>query len=137
MALTATANEQTIGDIVQRLEFKKDHAFYEQSFNRTNLSYTVSPKKKKPVEDICEFIQSRHRNKTGIIYCLGRDKCEQVAKALRDKGLKAQHYHAKLDPADKERVMRDWQADKVLIIVATVSSISVFPCYAIHRLTLP
>lgn len=67
-----------------------------------------------------KFIKDRHPNKTGVIYCLGRDKCESVAKQLRDKGLNAKHFHAKLDPSDKERIQTEWQSGAVHIIVATV-----------------
>jgi bloom syndrome protein len=119
IALTATANQNTVDDIMQRLRLRNP-AKFTQSFNRTNLSYYIYPKKKSVVEEIAKFIKDKHRNKTGVIYCLGRDKCEKVAKALRDKGLNAKHFHAGMDPRDKNTIQEEWQAGRVHIIVATV-----------------
>lgn len=98
----------------------RDCASFTQSFNRTNLNYIIFPKKKALVDDIVKFIRDKHPNKTGVIYCLGRDKCEQVAKQLRNKGLSAKHFHAKMDPCDKEQVQQEWQTGATHIIVATV-----------------
>jgi superfamily II DNA helicase RecQ len=118
MALTATADRKTVDDILARLKLN-DPAVFEQSFNRTNLNYSVIPKRS--VDEMVSFIQETHPNKTGIIYRTGRDKCETLAKQLREKGLSAKHYHAKMDPADKEAVQAEWQRGECRIIVATVS----------------
>lgn len=46
---------------------------FTQSFNRTNLQYTVVPKKPKKVnEDIIELIRGSFSRQSGIIYCLSR-----------------------------------------------------------------
>jgi bloom syndrome protein len=125
MALTATANENTVNDILARLQLR-DCALFTQSFNRSNLHYVIKPKKGNLVEDISNFIKEKHRNKTGIIYCLGREKCETVAKQLRDKGLNAKHFHAGMEAKDKEQTLQEWQKDRCRIIVATVCLIDLF-----------
>lgn len=123
MALTATANSNTVDDILQRLKLR-DPAIFTQSFNRTNLNYEIVPKK--GVDEVARFIKSKHSNHSGVIYCLGRDKCEKVAKQLRDKGLSAKHYHALLEQEEKERTQGEWQSGDCRIIVATVSN--TIPC---------
>lgn len=122
MALTATANDQTSKDIVHRLGMR-DPLILKQSFNRTNLFYDVREKKGKQVmQDIYDFIQNKWYGKSGVIYCLSRKKCEEVAKELRERfGLKAKHYHAHLSPGDKKRTQAEWQSGECDIIVATVS----------------
>lgn len=45
--------------------------------------YEVVPKSKKCLEDIDKFIKEKHRNESGIIYCLSRSDCEKVAEKLR------------------------------------------------------
>lgn len=117
MALTATADRKTVDDILGRLQLHEPRVF-QQSFNRTNLYYTVMPKRS--LDEMVNFIKQNHPNKTGIIYRTGRDKCEKLAQQLRQKGLSAKHYHAKMDPADKEMVQREWQNGECRIIVATV-----------------
>ena len=120
MALTATANKITVDDILQRLKLR-DCVPLIQSFNRQNLNYSVAPKQKNVIETIGAFIKDKHPNETGVIYCLGRNMCENVAKQLREKGFKAKHYHALLHQVDKERTQADWKSGKCHIIVATVS----------------
>ncbi|KAJ7470440.1 DNA helicase [Mycena latifolia] len=118
MALTATADRKTVDDILGRLKLQTP-AVFEQSFNRTNLNYNVLPKRS--VDEMVSFIKQSHANQTGIIYRTGRDKCEKLAHQLRQKGLRAKHYHAKMEPADKEMVQAEWQSGECQIIVATIA----------------
>ena len=121
-ALTATANAEVDHDIVSRLDMP-NCVRLKLSFNRTNLDYEVRPKKghKLCVEEMAKIIQDRFPMDTGIIYCHSRDKCEEVAKELRERHrLKAKHFHAGLDHRDKLRVQTEWSEGEVLIIVATV-----------------
>jgi superfamily II DNA helicase RecQ len=122
MALTATANDSVIKNIIDRLNIPSC-VFLKQSFNRPNLHYDVREKKKSTVlKEIAFFIKSRHAKETGIIYCLSRKECESVAQTLRDKyGLKAQHYHAGMKSADKKMAQEQWQSGAANIIVSTVS----------------
>lgn len=125
-ALTATANAEVEQDIVSRLNIP-NCVRLKLSFNRANLDYEVRPKKghKGCVDEIAAIIQTNYSTDTGIIYCHSRDKCEEVAKELRERfGLKARHYHAALDPRDKLRVQQEWDQGDVLTIVATVDAIS-------------
>lgn len=121
MALTATANKVTIDDIVKGLKLR-DCAHFRQSFNRGNLRYIIKDKRN-IMADIVSFINHNHPQKTGVIYCLGREKCERVAKMLRDKGLNAKHFHARMTPADKDMVLEEWLSGQCHIIVATVSQL--------------
>ncbi|KAJ7043361.1 DNA helicase [Mycena alexandri] len=118
MALTATADRKTIDDILVRLKLR-DPAVFEQSFNRTNLFYSVVPKRS--VEEMVSFIKSTHPNKTGIIYRNGRDSCEKLAQQLRQKGLNAKHFHGKMGKEEKKEVLNEWKSGKCHIIVATIA----------------
>lgn len=129
MALTATANKRTIADIVVQLKLQPGHAFFSQSFNRTNLKYFVRKKRGNIVNDIAVLLHTKHQNASGIIYCLGRKSCETVAQKLRDKGFTASHFHAGMSTADRAEISRDWQAGKVPIIVATVSLPTALPSF--------
>ncbi|KAF9557705.1 ATP-dependent DNA helicase [Agrocybe pediades] len=121
MALTATANQRTVADIVSQLHLSNDHVSLAQSFNRTNLKYVVRPKTKDLLGQICDFIQSYHRGQAGVIYCSTRATTEEVAKSLRSRGLQAAHFHAGVDTQLKEVTVNRWQSGTVPIIVATIA----------------
>ncbi|KAF5386677.1 hypothetical protein D9615_001741 [Tricholomella constricta] len=120
MALTATARKVTVADITARLKLQ-NFAFLTQSFNRPNLRYVIESKTKKWMESMMEFIRSKHYQKSGVIYCLGRDKCEEVAKKLNVNGFSAKHFHAGMSQGDKDLTLEEWRTDKVHIIVATIA----------------
>lgn len=56
-----------------------------------------------------EFIRTKHPNKCGIVYCLSRRECEEVANKLLQSGIKAAAYHAGLE-TERESIQRDWCA---------------------------
>ncbi|TFK67699.1 ATP-dependent DNA helicase [Pluteus cervinus] len=121
MALTATANQTTSDDIIHKLKMRNT-AVFQQSFNRLNLTYYIKEKKKNSVvSDIAAYIKAKHYGKTGVIYCLGRDKCEFVADKLRQEGLKATHFHAKMLSDEKDEAMAAWMAGTCHIVVATIA----------------
>lgn len=117
MAVTGTANQITIDDIVKQLQLR-DIAFLTQSFNRPNLRYIIKDKKN-IINDIASYL-TEHRNDSGVIYCTGRDACERVANDLREKGFNASHYHAKISTEEKNQTLDDWKCGRINIIVATV-----------------
>ncbi|KAJ3550348.1 hypothetical protein NM688_g5091 [Phlebia brevispora] len=123
MALTATANRQTIQDVIHKLRLR-DCKIFRSSFNRPNLIYVVKPKGGrggKALEDLVQWIGERHRDETGIVYCSSRNKCEQTARDLQKQGLSAEYYHAELSPDEKSRVQGEWQEGRIKIIVATIA----------------
>jgi superfamily II DNA helicase RecQ len=122
MALTATANEKVMNDVIDQLGINRC-VLLTQSFNRSNLHYEVRPKKKGVMEDIAAFIRER-QGETGIIYCMSRNRCEEVAKELREKySIKSRHYHAHMSVDDKSRAQMAWQRGECQVIVATVCSL--------------
>jgi len=56
---------------------------------------------------------------TGIVYVRNRRKTKQIAEFLRKNGLKADYYHAGLDPKQREYKQDAWKEDKIQIIVST------------------
>ncbi|BEI85126.1 hypothetical protein CcaverHIS002_0505270 [Cutaneotrichosporon cavernicola] len=122
MALTATAAEKVQADIKNVLSFKRDYVQIQQSFNRPNLYYEVRPKLKKVMNEIASFIAVQPPGASGIIYCSSREKCEVLAKELRDNhSIQAWHYHAGMSKGDRRKVQEGWQDHKFAVIVATIA----------------
>lgn len=120
MALTATANKRLVDDAVSLLGMKSPY-IHRQSFNRSNLHYSVRAKSKTTLDEIAAIIQN-NRKQSGIIYCLSRRDTMQVAEELSEKtGIRVGYYHGEMTAADRERVQRDWSSGKVAVIAATVA----------------
>jgi len=120
MALTATATKEVRADVIHNLKMQGCEPFT-QSFNRPNLTYIVRPKVKGLVDEITNIIQKDYPDKTGIIYCLSKASCEQVADKLREDRINARHYHAGMTPPERIKIQKDWQARKIKVIVATIA----------------
>ena len=123
MALTATATENVKLDVINNLGIQGCEVF-SQSFNRPNLTYEVRSKAKgkDALESMAQTINMSYKNQSGIVYCLSRQNCEKIAKKLREEyGIKAQHYHAGIDPTEKTAIQKQWQAGKYHVIVATIA----------------
>jgi bloom syndrome protein len=121
MALTATAQNKVEEDILRVLGIK-GCLVLRQSFNRKNLHYEVRPKSGKLMENMVNFIKTHANHASGIVYCSSRDKCEILAKNLREEhDLLARHYHAGMSKGDRRKVQEGWQDREFDIIVATVS----------------
>jgi bloom syndrome protein len=123
MALTATATARVKSDIIANLRLDDTRMKeFAQSFNRPNLHYEVRPKGKDVLGDIANFINSRYRGQCGIVYCMSRRLCEEVANQLtKVHHIVAQHYHAGVGKQDRERIQLNWQAGKFKVIVATIA----------------
>ena len=123
MALTATATENVKIDVIHNLGIRGCEIFT-QSFNRPNVTYEVRSKgkAKEVLDSIAQTINLSYKNQSGIIYCLSRQNCENIAEKLRkEHGIKAHHYHAGVEAAEKSKVQKAWQAGKYNVIVATIA----------------
>ncbi len=118
IALTATADKITRRDIAQQLNLENPQLFL-SSFNRPNLSLAVKPGQQ--VYQQVKSIVNRHKGESGIIYCLSRKSCEEVAAKLNFDGHPAAYYHAGMDAKKRAQTQEDFIRDQVPIIVATIA----------------
>lgn len=117
-AYTATATEHVRQDIVEQLALA-DPEVLVGSFDRPNLVYSVEPRKPR-FGQIVEVID-RHRDESGIIYCLRRTDVDSACGTLLSLGYRAAPYHAGMDAAARKRSQDAFLAESVDIIVATVA----------------
>ena len=123
IALTATATENVKIDVIHNLGIK-DCETFSQSFNRPNLKYEVRSKTKAKdvLDSMANTINTSYRGQSGIIYCLSRKNCEDIATKLREQyNIMAHHYHAGMEPEEKKNVQRQWQAGIYNVIIATIA----------------
>lgn len=123
LGLTATATIKVKDDLTLRLGMRETVCF-QSSFNRPNLIYEIRNKKEtKNIDaDIAYLLGTRFKNKCGIIYCISRKNCEDLAKNLQKKHkIKCDYYHADLSITKRNEVQKKWMTDEILIIVATIA----------------
>ncbi|NCN43954.1 MAG: DNA helicase RecQ [Piscirickettsiaceae bacterium CG_4_9_14_3_um_filter_43_564] len=120
LALTATADEVTRQDIMQRLHLQ--HAkIHIGGFDRANIRYTVS-EKNQPMKQLLAFLNSQSdKQQSGIVYCLSRKRVEEVALKLQEAGFRSKAYHAGLPTEIRQSVHQQFMRDEVTIVVATVA----------------
>ncbi len=115
LALTATATPEVVDDIQEKLLFAEKNVF-RMSFARPNLHYGLH----RTTTDMIglEEVLTRHPG-CAIVYSGRRQKAEDIAQMLQDKGYSATFYHAGLPNLEKDLRQRDWQENRTRIMVAT------------------
>lgn len=118
IALTATADELTRKDILEKLKLRSPRTFI-SSFNRENIHYYIEPKRNW-LNYLLNYL-NEHKEDSGIIYCLSRASTETLADDLVNYGFSAKPYHAGLEKQIRDEHQELFIKDKVKIIVATIA----------------
>ena len=119
MALTATADDLTRADILERLQLEDARAFV-SSFDRPNIRYTIV-EKRDSTQQLLRFIEREHEGEAGIVYCQSRRKVEDIAQTLVDAGIKALPYHAGFDSAVRQTHQDRFLREEGIVMVATIA----------------
>ena len=127
LALTATATPLVVEEIQSKLSppdiSLTSHLLpltsfnvFKMSFERKNLAYVVrrATDKRQELIHILESVKG-----CAIVYARSRRRTKEVAELLCEAGISATFYHAGLDTVVKDQRQREWQEDKVRVMVAT------------------
>lgn len=119
IALTATADERTRKDMIDRLHLHDAQKFV-NSFDRPNIQYRIV-QKNNPRKQLLHFLNTEHAEHSGIVYCLSRKKVEQTAQWLSAEGFNALPYHAGLSSDLRKLHQTRFLRDEKIIMVATIA----------------
>jgi ATP-dependent DNA helicase RecQ len=119
MALTATADDHTRADIVDRLALADAQQFV-ASFDRPNIRYTIV-EKDDAKRQLLRFLTDEHEGDAGIVYCQSRKKVEDTAAWLASEGFTALPYHAGLDADVRRRHQDRFLREDGVVMVATIA----------------
>ncbi len=118
LALTATADPPTQGEIAERLQLEQARRFV-SSFDRPNIRYRVV-QKDNGRRQLIDFL-SAHGGQAGIVYCLSRRKVEETAEFLAGHGFNALPYHAGLPAETRASNQRRFLREEGIVMVATIA----------------
>ncbi|MDC6448385.1 DNA helicase RecQ [Alphaproteobacteria bacterium] len=118
IALTATADETTRRDIIDKI-FPKRPSIFIAGFDRPNIYLSMLPKNKAK-EQILSFIKPL-KGQTGIIYCSTRKKTEEWSKYLKDHSFNALPYHAGMTVNDRKENLEAFIQEEGIVITATIA----------------
>ncbi len=120
IALTATADERTREEIRFRLHLENAPMFI-SGFDRPNIHYAITQKNHNEKRQLLDFIVSKHANDTGIVYCLSRNRTEEVALWLQECGIDARPYHAGLPNKVRQFNQQWFLMNENVVMVATIA----------------
>jgi len=115
IALTGTANENTIAEICSELTIPKT-AIVKDSFLRDNIKLNVTKSKDK-MNDILKLVK-KIPAKT-IVYTRSRRNVEMIASFLKSHNIRASHYHAGLSFSDKNTIQDQFLRGERQVIAST------------------
>jgi ATP-dependent DNA helicase RecQ len=119
IALTATADQRTREEIISQLQLDEANVFI-NSFDRPNITYAIS-EGNNPKNRLWRFLEDKHKDDAGIVYCLSRKKVEAIAEWLSDQGRIALPYHAGLPQETRQQNQQRFLREDSVIIVATIA----------------
>ncbi|WP_445819065.1 DNA helicase RecQ [Aquabacterium sp. A3] len=119
IALTATADDHTRADMIERLSLHDARVFI-SSFDRPNIRYTLV-EKDNPRQQLLRFIRDEHPGEAGVVYCQSRRKVEETAEWLVGQGVAALPYHAGLEAGMRQRHQDRFLREEGLVMVATIA----------------
>jgi ATP-dependent DNA helicase RecQ len=119
IALTATADIRTRDDIIQRLQLQNAQQFI-SGFDRPNIQYRIA-QKNNPKIQLMRFLREEQAGNSGIVYCLSRNKVDQIAEWLTGEGFTALPYHAGLTTQIRQKNQERFLREDNIIMVATIA----------------
>lgn len=118
MALTATADQRSRDEIVERLDLYQPKVFV-SSFDRPNIRYVVKGKGDAKAQ-LLAFLQD-YKSQAGIVYCMSRNRVDGIAAWLAGRGFKALPYHAGLSAEERQAHQQRFLREEGVIMVATIA----------------
>ncbi|ARD49430.1 hypothetical protein SporoP37_15345 [Sporosarcina sp. P37] len=118
LALTATANEKVIEDITSYLQMRQPH-IERQPIDRPAISYRVVHMEKEAAKT--EWIIERLSATIGpgIIYVASRKRADELAAAIRERGIRTASYHGGKEQDERSIIQEQFVQGELEWICAT------------------
>ena len=120
LALTATASPLVREEIAERLGMR-DPAVVVRGFDRPNIWLGVETFHDDGVKREALLARVVDEAKPGIVYVATRRGADELAEALRERGVRAHAYHAGMAAKERDAVQDAFMEDATDVVVATVA----------------
>ncbi len=117
IAVTATATRKCRDDICTQLRLQCDP--YTTSVDRANLVFNVQMKPTNAVVAVSNELL--HLSGSAIVYVPTTGEAATIADGLKEKGFSCAAYHAQLRMDIRSNIHRDFVADRIRVVVATLA----------------
>lgn len=122
LGTTATANDRVILDIKKQLG--EDLSIIRGNLIRNNIAIQINPKqtREERVAWITHILTQNEKfsQGQGIIYCLTKRDCDNIAEFLAGKGISVASYHSSLDPEESQQRLSNFDKGKIRVLVSTM-----------------
>jgi ATP-dependent DNA helicase RecQ len=120
LALTATAAPPVRREIAERLGMREPNVIV-TGFDRPNIWLGVErfEEERRKRDAVLDAVVAAEG--AGIVYAATRNETEEVAEALKARGVDAAAYHAGMGRRQREEVERTFMDDGIRVIVATIA----------------
>jgi ATP-dependent DNA helicase RecQ len=120
LGMTATATPRDADAIAEALG--RQLQVVRTTVRRPNLRYDVE--RAENAEERLRTLLVRLRmldHGVAIVYARSRRSCEEIGRTLRGHGIRAEHYHAGLEPEERTRVQEAFVSGTTPVVVATTA----------------
>jgi ATP-dependent DNA helicase RecQ len=118
LALTATATERVVGDVIRQLQLERPEVV-NLGVYRENLRYAVHHTAKESAKQQRLVKLLRESDGSGIVYVATVKHCDEVTRVLEAEGLQAAKYHGRLGAKVRRETQELFMSGALRAIVAT------------------
>ncbi len=118
LALTATATEEVVQDILRDLD-ATDAKIISAGSERTNLFFAVHPtvNNEAKLARLTQMIANEPGS--GIVYTASVHSANELHERFTEAGVAVGHYHGRLTPKEREHALADFMDNKFRVMIAT------------------
>lgn len=123
LAVTATADDKVLEDIVKYCGFGSKYNLFKTTFDRPNIFLDIrkAPVSGSGIMEAAALIRENHLNQSGILFCGTQKKTEDAASLLSALGFKAKAFHSKLKKSEKDETQDAFINNEIDIVCATIA----------------
>nr|WP_246231573.1 ATP-dependent DNA helicase RecQ [Sporosarcina jiandibaonis] len=120
LALTATADNQVLGDIINYLRLETP-AVHKHSLDRKNISYSMKQMNSEHEKTAWILERTKKTAGPGIIYVASRKRADELAIYLKEHGISIASYHAGMEQEDRAFIQEQFITGEINWICATTA----------------